>query len=93
MTTRIVYGMSTEIEIGRWYRVRSGPQKGATGVHDLTRDYPTGRVYRLVNPDTKHVVGVFLAEDIVPCNAPEYVSPHTPEQRQVGIDLLMGRRS
>jgi len=79
--------------IGTWYRVTQGPQRGATGVVDHERTFPTGTFWRLVNPDTKTVVGRFRAESLEPTTAPVYASKVTPAVRQQAMDMLVKRSS
>jgi hypothetical protein len=80
----------TAPQIGTWQRVTSGPQRGATGVVDNIRDFPTGTFYRLVDPITKVVVGRFKDEQLESTAAPAYQSQVTPETRQRAFDLLTG---
>jgi hypothetical protein len=79
--------------IGTWQRVTSGPQKGATGVFDLERTFPTGTVYRLVDPVTKVVVGRFRIEQLEPTSAPQHEPLVTGAPRQAALEMLTGRRT
>jgi hypothetical protein len=78
-------------EIGKWYAVRTGPQKGQSGVFDIERTFPTGTVYRLVDPVTKVVVGRFRIEQLEPTSAPQHVSKVEPAVQQRALDLLVKR--
>lgn len=76
-------------EIGRWYRVTSGPQKGCHGVCDLITDYPVGTRYRITN--RCQVVGRFPAEMLVESPQAAFESTVSPEIRQAALNLLTGR--
>jgi hypothetical protein len=80
-------------EPGQWFRVISGPQRNATGVFDLERTFPTGTVYRLVDPVTKVVVGRFRAEQLEPTSAPQHEPIVTGAPRQAALDMLTVRRT
>jgi hypothetical protein len=78
----------TEPTIGTWQRVTTGPQRGQSGVVDFIRDFPTGRYYRITNPETKQVIGRFRAEQLEPTSAPQHESKVPAEARQRAFDLL-----
>jgi hypothetical protein len=81
-----------EPQIGQWWQVKAGPQRGQSGVVDHVRDFPTGRYFRLVHPHTKAIVGRFRAEQLVPATAPEYVSRVDAQPTQRAMDLIMAPR-
>jgi hypothetical protein len=80
-------------EIGRWYRITSGPQRGQSGVFDIERTFPTGTVYRLVDPVTKVVVGRFRAEQLEPTSAPQHEPKVVGAPRQAALDMMVKREA
>lgn len=84
---------SEEPRIGGWFRVTTGPQRGASGVVDHERAFPTGTYYRLVDPSEKRIIGRFRAEQLEPTTAPEYVSKVDAAVQQRAMELLVKRAS
>lgn len=80
-------------EIGRWYRVTSGPHRGRFGVCDLVDTRPNGIFFRITNPQM--IVGRFTADMLEPTNNPQtgYVSQVPADVTQRAMDLLTKGRS
>ena len=78
-------------ELGKWYRVTTGPHRGREGVCDLIEPRRNGTFYRISNSEM--IVGRFAADMLAETTQGEYVSQVSPETFQAALDLLMGRRS
>ena len=76
-------------ELGKWYRVTTGPHRGREGVCDLIQEYPVGTRYRISNQT--EIVGRFAADMLAPTTQGEYVSQVSPATYQAALDLLMRR--
>jgi hypothetical protein len=76
-------------ELGKWYRIVSGPHRGRSGVCDLIQDYPSGRRYRITNREM--IVGRFAADQLAKSTHDVYASQISPETYQRALDLLTKR--
>ena len=80
------------VELGKWFKVTSGPHRGRSGVVDLIEERPNGTFYRVTNPSM--IVGRFQAEQLEPIASPlgDYRSQIEPEVYQRALDMLTGGR-
>jgi hypothetical protein len=80
-------------EIGRWYRVISGPHRGKEGVVDLIKTEGAGTRYRLNHPHQHEYIGRFAAEQLAEINPPKYISKIDDAVAEDALRLIMtGRR-
>jgi hypothetical protein len=77
-------------EIGRWYRVTSGSQKGQSGCCDLVSSYAVGLRYRLTS-DTAGYIGRFPADMLEPTSAPQHEPTVVGAPRQAALDMMVRR--
>jgi hypothetical protein len=77
-------------EIGREYKVISGPHRGREGVCDLIKTEGVGTRYRLTNREG--YVGRFAAEQLAEIAPKKHVSKVSEETQNAALDLMMAGR-